>query len=154
MSHRHRAWCLGRTVCWAPLCPKRGKRSCWRLSGKRRYGYIKNRITEFTVKLFGENGTAWTVLCWLKDDHLNFKDPMRDLHLFIFHFISFIYFLYGRFLSVIHFIHISVYMSIPISQFITPPSPPPLSPLGIPTFVLYTCVSISALQTGLSVPFF
>ena len=30
-------------------------------------------------------------------------------------------FLYCRFLLVIHFIHISVYMSIPISQFITPP---------------------------------
>ena len=34
-------------------------------------------------------------------------------------FISFI-FLYSRFLLVIHFIHISVYTSIPISQFITP----------------------------------
>ena len=35
-----------------------------------------------------------------------------------------IYFLYSRFLLVIRFIHISVYMSIPISQFITPPPPP------------------------------
>ena len=55
-------------------------------------------------------------------------------------------FLYSSFLLVIHFIHISVYMSIPISQFI----PPPLSPLGVHTFVLYICVSISALQTGSS----
>ena len=31
---------------------------------------------------------------------------------------------------------------------------PPLSPLGVRTFVLYNCVSISALQTGSSVPFF
>ena len=30
----------------------------------------------------------------------------------------------------------------------------PLSPLGVHTFVLYICVSISALQTGSSVPFF
>ena len=37
----------------------------------------------------------------------------------------FIYFLYSRFLLVIYFIHISVYMSIPISQFITPPPPAP-----------------------------
>ena len=37
-------------------------------------------------------------------------------------FILFI-FLYSRFLLVIHCIHISVYMSIPISQFITPPPP-------------------------------
>ena len=33
-------------------------------------------------------------------------------------------FLYSRFLLVISFIHISVYMSIPITQFSTPPSPP------------------------------
>ena len=34
-------------------------------------------------------------------------------------------------------------MSIPISQFIPPP-PPPLTPRGVHTFVLYICVSISA----------
>ena len=39
---------------------------------------------------------------------------------FFFNLILFI-FLYSRFLLVIHFIHISEYMSIPISQFITPP---------------------------------
>ena len=38
---------------------------------------------------------------------------------------------HSRFLLVINFIHISVYMSIPISQFVTPPPPCPrcLSPL-------------------------
>ena len=46
--------------------------------------------------------------------------------------------LYSRFSLVIHFIHSSVYMSIPISQFI----PPHLCPLGVHTFVLYVCVSI------------
>ena len=46
-------------------------------------------------------------------------------------------------------------MSIPISQFIPPPnSPPPAFPLGVHTFVLYICVSISALQASSSVPFF
>ena len=45
-------------------------------------------------------------------------------------------------------------MSIPISQFIPPPPHPWLSPLHVHTFVLYICVSISALQTGSSVPFF
>ena len=44
---------------------------------------------------------------------------------FFFEFLNFIYFLYSRFLLVIYFIHISVYMSVPISQFIPPP--PPLS---------------------------
>ena len=42
-------------------------------------------------------------------------------------------------------------MLIPISQFITPP-PPPLSPLGVHMFVLYICVSISALH-GLPILF-
>ena len=37
--------------------------------------------------------------------------------------ISTAFFLYSRFLLVINFIHISVYMSIPIAQFSTPPSP-------------------------------
>ena len=59
--------------------------------------------------------------------------------------------LYSRSSLVIYFIHSSVYMSIPISQFIPPP---PLSPLGVHTFVLYVCVSFSALQIGSSVPFF
>ena len=36
----------------------------------------------------------------------------------------------------------------------TPPTPPPFSPLGVHMFVLYICVSISALQTDSSVPFF
>ena len=42
----------------------------------------------------------------------------------------FVFYYYSRFLLVIYFIHISVYMSLPISQFI-PPTPPstPLSPL-------------------------
>ena len=39
------------------------------------------------------------------------------------------YFLYSRFLLVIYFIHISVSMSIPISQFITPPPPHHFLPL-------------------------
>ena len=46
---------------------------------------------------------------------------------FFLNFILFI-FLYSRFLLVIYFIHISVYMSVPISQFIPPPLPPRFSP--------------------------
>ena len=45
-------------------------------------------------------------------------------------FIVFIYFLYCRFLLVIYFIHISVYMSIPISQFIPPSLTPGFPRLG------------------------
>ena len=52
-------------------------------------------------------------------------------HLFFFEFLNFILFifLYSRFLLVIYFIHISVYMSIPISQFIPLPPPPRFPPL-------------------------
>lgn len=49
---------------------------------KRRDGYIINRTPEFMGKLFGENGTAWTVLFWLKDSHRNFKDPRSPLFIF------------------------------------------------------------------------
>ena len=43
----------------------------------------------------------------------------------------------------------SMYMSVPISQFI----PNPLFPNGVHTFVLCICVSVSALQIGSFVPF-
>ena len=52
-------------------------------------------------------------------------------------------FLYSTFLLVIRFIHISVYMSIPISQFITPPPPPPCR---FPTLVSIRLFSISVSQ--------
>jgi len=45
----------------------------------------------------------------------------------------------------------SVYTSIPVSQVI-PPVPP--FALGVLTFVFYICVSVSALQMRLSIPFF
>ena len=41
-------------------------------------------------------------------------------------------------------------MSVPISQFI----PPSFSPLGVHTFVLYVCVSISALMQYILMLFF
>ena len=46
-------------------------------------------------------------------------------------------FLYSRFLLVTYFIHISVYMSIPISQFIT--SPPAPTPATFPPWCPYIC---------------
>ena len=61
------------------------------------------------------------------------------------HLVLFI-FLYSRFLLVIYFIHISVYMSIPISQFIPPPPPPPAFPRWCPyvcslQLCLYFCLA-------------
>ena len=53
--------------------------------------------------------------------------------------------LYSRFPPAIYFTHGSVYMSIPVSQFI----PPPLPPHRVHTSVLYVCVSIPALQIGI-----
>ena len=55
-----------------------------------------------------------------------------------------------RFSLVTYFIHNTVYVSSPISQFV----PPPLSHLGIHTLILYVCVSISALQIDSSEKFF
>ena len=57
--------------------------------------------------------------------------------------------LYIKFSLVIYFIQSSIYMSIPISQFITF-----LSPLGVHMFVLYIYVSTSASQIGSFVLFF
>ena len=60
--------------------------------------------------------SPWPVAPVIASPHFFFFKNFFDLILFIF--------LYSRFLLVINFIHISVYMSIPISQFI-PPHPPP-----------------------------
>ena len=54
----------------------------------------------------------------------------------------FTYFLYGRFLLVIYFIHFSDYMSIPISQFITPP-PPPLGHVAPLVSIYLSSTSVS-----------
>ena len=74
---------------------------------------------------------------------------------FIYFFLFFeFYFVYSRFLLVIHLIHISVYMSIPISQFTTP-TPTPLHFPPLVSICLFSAsVSISVLQTGSSVPLF
>ena len=65
-------------------------------------------------------------------------DIIRTTYLgvvFILFFIfEFYFFLYSRFLLVIYFIHISVYMSIPISQCIPPPPLP-----TFPPWCLYRC---------------
>ena len=97
-------------------------------------------------------GAAWRArVIYKREMYISFLFKMIDIRIFFGNFI----FLYSRFLLLIYFIHISVYMSIPISQFIPPPnSPPPAFPLGVHTFVLYICVSISALQASSSVPFF
>ena len=50
--------------------------------------------------------------------------------------------LHSRFLSVIYFIHISVYISIPISQFITPPPPPCHFPPLVSIRLFSTSVSL------------
>ena len=61
---------------------------------------------------------------------------------FFFHFRILLIFLIQQFLLVIHFIHISVYMSIPISQII-PPSPPHR---GFPPLVSIRLFSTSVSQ--------
>lgn len=83
MSHRCRVRCLA-TVC-SPFTMRTGKEELMEVQWKkRRDGYIINRTPEFMVKLFGENGTAWTVLFWLKDSHRNFKDPRSPLFIYFY----------------------------------------------------------------------
>ena len=57
-------------------------------------------------------------------------------------FLNFILFLYSRFLLVIYFIHISVYMSIPISQFIPTPPPSPCFPPLVSIHLFSTSVTL------------
>ena len=71
--------------------------------------------------IFPDQGSSPCPLHWQAD-----SQPLRHQGSpggFFLNFILFI-FLYSRFLLVIHFIHVSVYMSSAISQFITPPPPP------------------------------
>ena len=90
----------------------------------------------------------------------------HDLANILFCFFCFLFFLIFEFYFILSFIQqvlishqfytqqcIHVNPNLPIDH-TTIPTPPPLSPLGVHTFVLYICVSISALQTGSSVPFF
>ena len=83
----------------------------------------------------------------------------------LFFFIIYLFFIFLNFILFIFFIQqvlisrpfythqcIHVNPNLPIHPTTTHP-PPRLSPLGVHTFVLYICVSISALQTGSCVPF-
>ena len=68
---------------------------------------------------------------------------IHELIIITFHFLLYYLFcacvcvlFYFIFLLVIYFIHISVYMSIPIAQFISPPPPPPTT---FPPWCPYVC---------------
>ena len=90
-------------------------------------------ILEFCILTFINKNLTETIT-----GNLNFKKCIQTIFkdfFWIFEF-YFIIFLYSRSLLVIHFIHISVYMPIPITQFITPP-PPPSS--AFPPWCLYVC---------------
>ena len=79
--------------------------------------------------LFRTNSLASLFVYWASGDW--------SLDSFYYYYlILFIYFLCSRFLLVIYFIHISVHMSIPISQFITPPPHPPTT---FPPWCPYVC---------------
>ena len=73
---------------------------------------------------------------------------------FLFFKFNFIYFLYSRFLLVIYFIHISVYVNQNLPFHPTTTTAPSTFPPWCPCVCLYICVSISALQTSSSVRFF
>ena len=95
------------------------------------YGWLRARVTDnqqegYTSGSQGKRGSCFLGLV----NGLSGQEVVKDLPFFFsriktfFFEFYFIYFLCSWFLLVIYFIHISVYMSIPISQFITPPPPP------------------------------
>ena len=75
---------------------------------------------------FSTSSSTFVIVCLFNYRHSSgMKYNIIVLLIFIFLMkIGQLFFLYSRFLLVIHFIHVSVYMSIPISQFIPPPPPP------------------------------
>ena len=72
------------------------------------------------------------------------------LYYYFFNVYFFIYFLIGHPFYTHQCIHVNPNRPI---HHTTTPTPLPLSPLGVHTFVLYICISISALQTSSSLPF-
>ena len=82
---------------------------------------------------------CWPSVCPLwRNVYLGLLPIFFSFFLYEFYFI---YFLYSR-LLVIYFIHISVYMSIPISQFITPPPAPHHFPPLLSICLFSTSVSL------------
>ena len=111
------------------------------------YVYPLNQTWEYIssnlLYLYSFFVSVWSISYWwvLKSTNmiadLSFSSCCFDLkciYTFFLNLILFI-FLYSSFLLVNHFIHISVYMSIPISQFM--PSPPP--PTTFPPWCPYVC---------------
>ena len=105
--------------------------------------YVFFQLVKLILILFSKHWKNYITLSFpCKDSKL-----MVYLFLFIFWIFFELYFLYSRFLSVIlwYFIHISVYMSIPISQFIpltpAPPTFPPWYPYVCSLHLcLYLCL--------------
>ena len=88
---------------------------------------------EFEEPMMCQGGRVWNADMY---ESGSLEEVLADDTIsFFLDFLKFI-FLYSRFLLVIHFIHISVYMSIPISQFITPPPP---TPAAFPPWYPYVC---------------
>ena len=84
-----------------------------------------------------------------------YKKPKESLVLVVFLFVCFCFFILQVLISHQFYTHQCIHVN-PNRPFqhTTIPTPLQFSPLGVHTFVLYLCVSTSALQTGSSVPFF
>ena len=73
---------------------------------------------------------------------------------FFFEFKFIYFFIQQVFISHPFYTHQCIHVNCNLAIHHTPPTPPPLSPIGVHTFVLYICVSVSVLQTSSYVPFF
>ena len=87
--------------------------------------------------------------------HCVFLAPTLILFFLIFKFYFIYFFIQQVLISYLFYTYQCIYVNpnLPVHH-TTTTTPPLLSLLDVHTFVLYICVSISALQTGSSVPFF
>ena len=108
------------------------------------YDVLQSCLTQLKVPncQLGRVNFSWKCAC-LHARHMARVHETMEFIFFICFTFYFPYLLFYFFLLVINFIHISVYLSIPIAQFITPPSPrhrgfPPL----VSIHLFYTSVSL------------
>ena len=160
ISHKYQCTCL-QSGLWCIFANMN-----WHYSVKSIWGHIyiwghiqKNVLYVKQIHQIMVN--LWSVLSnWFYAMQINiFSNYLYNIQiytLFCFEFLNFIYFFIQRVLISHQFythqcIHVNPNRPI---QHTTTPICLLLSPLGVHMFLLYICVSISALQTGSSVPFF
>ena len=129
------------TALWPPPAPLSEECSKYGPFGWADIKDNSSLIQSWVVQETITNGITWVGKFDWSWDYLRFRNLVCFFWIFEFYFI---YFFIHQVLISYHFIHISVYMSIPISQFIPPP-PRPHTPC-FPPLVLIRLFSTSVSQ--------